>query len=72
MLKKLILNPQRDTITICLPPEWVGKPLTCILKSSYDMQGDIVSQVSEDSIQYQRVRFSRRKQHLCRSRRKRR
>ncbi|HPS70797.1 MAG TPA: hypothetical protein PLM70_00930 [Bacteroidales bacterium] len=32
-MKKLILLPKTDTVTICLPPEWVGHPIICILKA---------------------------------------
>ncbi|HPE41268.1 MAG TPA: hypothetical protein PLI77_09315 [Bacteroidales bacterium] len=32
-MKKLILLPKTDTVTICLPPEWVGRPIICILKA---------------------------------------
>jgi len=31
-MKKLVLVPQTDTITICLPPAWVGQTIICILK----------------------------------------
>ena len=30
-MKKLILRPTKDSITICLPEDWVGKPISCIL-----------------------------------------
>ena len=32
-MKKLILTPSKDTITICLPENWVGKSISCILSS---------------------------------------
>lgn len=32
-MKKLVLVPKTDTVTICLPPEWVGHPIICILKA---------------------------------------
>lgn len=71
MHKKLILNPTKDTITICIPTEWVGKPLTCILKSAeYDIE-DMYTMVSEDAIRYQRLRYSHRRRRT-RSRRRRR
>lgn len=31
-MKKLILRPTKDSITICLPEDWVGKPISCILQ----------------------------------------
>lgn len=71
MRKKLILNPKRDTITICIPPEWVGKPLTCVLKSAEYIQEEMYAEVSEDAIRYQRLRYSHRKRRT-RSRRRRR
>ncbi len=61
MLKKLILNPKKDTITICLPPEWVGRPLTCIFKSEENDSNEMISEVSEDAIQYQRSRYRHRR-----------
>jgi len=33
-MKKLVLVPQTDTITICLPASWVGQTVVCILKVS--------------------------------------
>ena len=61
MLKKLILNPQRDTITICIPAEWVGQPLTCILKTANYVQEEIYAEVSEDAICYQRIKYRHRR-----------
>ncbi len=59
-MKKMILTPKKDTITICLPPEWVGKPLVCILKAPYDMEEEeVVSQVSEAAACYSVRRFRR-------------
>lgn len=68
MAKKLILTPKRDSILICLPPEWVGKPLVCTLASMEE--DEMVSQVSEGAIQYQAARFRRPKKER-RSRKKR-
>lgn len=31
-MKKLLLTPTKDSITICLPTDWVGKPISCILQ----------------------------------------
>ena len=57
-MKKLILNPKKDTITICLPTEWVGKTLMCILKEPYEMEDDeLVSEVSEAAICYHVGRY---------------
>lgn len=71
MLKKLILRPRKDTITICLPPDWVGKPLTCIIRTDEGASEEIVSQVSEDAIRYQRLKYRRRRRrHVSGSRRR--
>ena len=53
-MKKMILNPKRDTITLCLPTDWVGKPIVCILKSPYELEEDeeMVSKVSEAALCY--------------------
>ena len=57
-MKKLILNPSKDTVTICLPSEWVGKPLVCILKGLEEENAtSVVSYVSEDSIFYRAMRY---------------
>ena len=61
-MKKLILTPQKDTFTICLPQDWVGKPLVCVLrhpdeKGAYPMESEYVSEVREESIGYQASRF---------------
>ena len=34
MMKRLTLVPKTDTITICLPPEWVGKVINCTLHNT--------------------------------------
>ena len=52
-MKKLILIPKKDTITLCLPPDWVGKPMLCILKDPYEMEEErLVAQVSEAALCY--------------------
>ncbi len=61
-MKKLILTPQKDTVTLCLPPEWVGKPIVCVLrrpeeKSTYPTESEFVSEVREDHIGYQVTRY---------------
>lgn len=61
-MKKLILTPQKDTLTLCLPQEWVGKPLMCILrhpdeKAAYPFESEFVSEVREESLEYGITRF---------------
>ena len=61
-MKKLILTPQKDTVTLCLPQEWVGKPIVCVLrrpeeKSTYPTESEFVSEVREDRIGYQVSRY---------------
>ena len=34
MMKRLTLIPKTDTITICLPPDWVGKVINCTLQNT--------------------------------------
>lgn len=67
-MKKLILNPKSDSVTLCLPPEWVGKSIICILKES--QKEEMVTEVSEGSIQYQANRFKKHKK-VSRERKKR-
>lgn len=33
-MQRLVLLPKTDTITICLPSEWVGHPIICLLKAT--------------------------------------
>ena len=61
-MKKLILTPQKDTVTICLPQEWVGKPLVCVLRhpeenGTYPPESEFVSEVREESIGYLASRY---------------
>jgi hypothetical protein len=35
-MKKIILLPKTDTITLCLPEKWVGIPIICNLTPLYD------------------------------------
>ena len=34
MMKRLTLVPKTDTVTICLPQEWVGKVINCTLQNT--------------------------------------
>ena len=77
-MKKLIITPQKDTFTICLPQEWVGKPLMCVLhqpeeKTAYQEAPEFVSEVREESFLYNAERFrqKRRRPRKKRLRRKR-
>lgn len=49
-MKKLIMTPKTDTITICIPPDWVGKVIYCILKD--EQEYDVVTHVSDQSMDY--------------------
>ncbi len=70
-MKKLILTPQKDTFTICLPHDWVGRPLVCILrhpeeKNAYPGDSEFVSAVRETTVgyhasQYRKHRKARKK-----------
>ncbi|MEG1555251.1 MAG: hypothetical protein RR356_00810 [Bacteroidales bacterium] len=59
-MKKLILTPKTDSITICLPPDWVGKTITCILKEE-DESIEIVTEVSDRAIEYHTHRYRNKK-----------
>lgn len=61
-MKKLILTPQKDTMTICLPQDWVGKPLVCILKhpdeiETYPIASEFVSVLREDTLGYNASKY---------------
>ena len=65
-MKKLFITPQKDTVTLCLPLEWVGKPLVCILthpdeKPEYPYETEFVSEVREGSIGYNEFIFKRKR-----------
>jgi hypothetical protein len=30
-MKKIIITPKTDTVTLCIPEEWVGKAVVCKL-----------------------------------------
>ncbi len=49
-MKKLTLTPSRDTITICLPEDWVGKPISCILAREDEAQAKM--EVAEGAPNY--------------------
>lgn len=77
-MKKLIITPQKDTVTLCLPQEWVGKPLLCILehpdeKDAFPNDSEYVSEVREDRFLYNAELFrqKRRRPRKKRLRRKR-
>lgn len=77
-MRKMILTPRKDTITLCLPPEWVGRPVVCILETPYDFDcEEMVSQVSEAALcyyvdRYRKPRSQRRQRRVVQKRRKRR
>ena len=35
-MKKIILHPRNDTVTICIPEQWVGIPIICKLTPIYN------------------------------------
>lgn len=53
-MKKLSLIPKRDTITICLPPDWVGKKITLFLSSAAetDIQETKILMAAERTVKY--------------------
>jgi hypothetical protein len=58
IMKKLILNPKTDTVTLCVPRTWVGKTVICLLQEPLeDEKIEIVGEASENSILYQAEHF---------------
>lgn len=49
-MKKLILKPSKDTITICLPEDWVGKFISCILQKEDETV--LISEMQEPESEY--------------------
>ncbi len=60
-MKKLILLPKTDTVTICLPIDWVGRPIICILKTQdYPVHSeDVQEQESAYRVKHIKSRKSR-------------
>jgi len=52
-MKKLILNPAKDTVTLCLPEDWVGKTVICLLRDPEEDNMEMVGYASEGAIFYQ-------------------
>ena len=52
MMKKLTLIPKTDTVTICLPSEWVGKVITCTLHITMEKTSIAVPLAAERKIPY--------------------
>ena len=59
IMKKLILNPAKDTVTLCLPEDWVGKKVICLLKDPTEEEMEMVGYASEGAIFYQAERYKR-------------
>lgn len=57
-MKKLKLLPKTDTVTICLPREWVGCAITCTL--SVQKEKVHCLRVQEEAIRY-RINHHKRK-----------
>ena len=51
-MKKLTLIPKTDTITICLPPDWVGKVIYCTLSSPAEERTMRYAMAAEKNIPY--------------------
>lgn len=64
MMKKLILLPKTDTVTICLPPEWVGHPISCILRAKETLVYD--QEVQEMAVNYAVKHITGRKRKIRR------
>ena len=60
-MKKLTLIPKTDTITICLPAEWVGKIVTCTLHNTEKKTRIALPLAAERKIPYNASKKSGRK-----------
>ncbi|MCR4680668.1 MAG: hypothetical protein K5636_03540 [Bacteroidales bacterium] len=56
-MKKLILSPKKDTVILCLPSDWVGKTIICLLKEPFEAEIEMVGQASEDAIFYRADKY---------------
>jgi len=57
-MKKLLITPTTDTITLCLPKEWVGKSIICTLHEEH--LDSLVVAVAEPNVEYGKRELSRR------------
>jgi hypothetical protein len=57
-MKKLLFTPRTDTVTLCLPQEWVGKPIICILREEH--LDPVVVAVEEPNVEYRKQELTRR------------
>jgi len=57
-MKKLLITPTTDTVTLCLPREWVGKSIICTLREEHIDQ--LVVTVAEPNIEYRKQELTRR------------
>ncbi|MCQ2270252.1 MAG: hypothetical protein MJZ52_03365 [Bacteroidales bacterium] len=51
-MKRLILFPKTDTITICLPPDWVGQTVTCSLRHTEHEMATPIPLAAERALTY--------------------
>mgnify|MGYP007040123544 FL=1 len=49
-MKKLILRPTKDSIIICLPADWVGKPISCVLQR--EDNATVIDEFNEEENKY--------------------
>jgi hypothetical protein len=57
-MKKLLITPTTDTITLCLPREWVGKSIVCTLRE--EQLDPFVVEVSKSNVEYRKRELTRR------------
>mgnify|MGYP006988834801 CR=1 FL=1 len=56
-MKKIIISPMKDTVTLCLPQNWIGRTVICTLREPGDEAVEVMGMASEDSIFYQAERY---------------
>lgn len=52
MMKKLTLVPKTDSVTICLPPDWVNKVIVCTLQNEEEETAIRHAMAAEKKIPY--------------------
>jgi hypothetical protein len=57
-MKKLLFTPTTDTVTLCLPKEWVGKLIICTLREEH--ADSLVVAVAEANVEYRKRELTRR------------
>jgi hypothetical protein len=57
VMRKILITPTTDTVTLCLPREWVGKSIICTLRE--ERSDSLVVAVTESNVEYRKRELTR-------------